>query len=155
MRLTNHLTVVNFSRVSAFGLEDEEGDGSSRDPELEEEFTSRGWSEASKPLRGGRLRWQQLSDQWSRSGGRDAGPYWNAKAADTVNYQVRASRNSDDNWRGDSYTYEFSPVCIWITQPKKGKPSQRRSEVLGGGFETLAEAQKICEDHFRNNFGGY
>jgi hypothetical protein len=144
----------DYSRVSAFGGGDEEGDGSSRDPELEEEFMSRDWPEASQPLQGGKLQWQQRSDHWSRSGGgRDAGPYWSAKAADTVNYQILASRNFNENWRGDYYTYEFSPVCIWVTQPKKGKPSQRRSEVLGGGHETLAEAQKVCEDHFQDNFG--
>ena len=57
-------------------------------------------------------------------------------------------------FRVDYYTYGFDAVCVWITQPKKGKPSRRRTETLGGGFEILVETQKVCEDHLQDYFGG-
>jgi len=155
----------DYSRVSAFGWGDDEDDGSSRDPELEEEFLSRDWPEASKPLQGGRLKWVAPTltmgkPSWSRAGGgRDAGPTWNAKASDLAVYQVWAMRklNYGDDYRDrivdDFYSYEFNPVCIWGTQPKKGKRQEKRREILGSGYDTLAEAQKVCEDHFRDHFG--
>jgi len=131
-----------------------EEDGNPVDPELEEEFLSRGWKEASEPLKGGRLKWQKQMGHWGPFlGSTEAGPDWFAKATDIITYRIWATRTFNENWGGDYYTYEFNPVCIVSQKPKKGKKPLKRSDPLGGGFESLAEAQKVCEDHFRENFG--
>jgi|SRR6516162_8106295 hypothetical protein len=139
MKLTNHLTIVNSSRMSAFSREDEER-------------MSRDWSEASKPLQGGSFEWKSSPYVWSSSTkGGDVGPHWSTEVGYRVRYGIYASRSL---YGSGYYEYEFNPVCLWTTQLERGKRSEERSEVLGGDYETLAEAQRACEEHFQKNFGG-
>jgi hypothetical protein len=143
----------DYSRV-AISFRDDGEDEEDRDPEMEEEFRSRDWPENSKPFEGGQLEWQQGSDHWSRFiGGRDSGPEWIAKATNVVTYRVWAERELHEDWRGDYYTYDFNPQMIVNVKPTRKSKGERRVEPLGHA-ETLAEAQKICEDHARENFLG-
>jgi hypothetical protein len=114
----------------------------------------------SKPYEAGELPWKEPSPwmgtlHWDRSiGGREAGPEWTAKATDIISYKVWAERTLHEDWRGDFYEYEFDAMMIANPKPtsrNRGQKLERRTEALGH-TDTLAEAQKLCEDHFQENF---
>jgi hypothetical protein len=152
----------DYSRVGVFGRGGSEDDGSSRDPELEEEFLSRDWPEVSKPMKGTKLIWKgggEFSGGVSYGGHLSStGPRWYGTPQDNpyhIQYEIWAERKFVEQWPdSDYYDYQFNGKIKFLSQgkfrSKRMKPQESKSVAYG---DTLAEAQKICEDHFQENFG--
>lgn len=146
---------VNLSRDYIRLAADE--DEYDRDPELEEEFRARDWPEVSRPLRGGRLRWEQVSDYWHQTGYPMIGPVWRAQATPNIRYEIWSFRKLHEDWRGDYYNYEFIPVVKTKKKQKTRSRTKNEEYELSSNHtlsstDTLQEAQQECEKHALEHF---